>query len=82
MQEAEIYAKLTEIFNEMFMRDDIVLSPTTTAADIEGWDSFMQVDIILSIEEKFSCKFHTREIDGLENVGDLVRVVLSKRGQA
>jgi len=80
MQEAKIYATLTEIFNEIFMRDDIVLKPDTTAEDIEGWDSFMQVDIIISIEERFSCKFHTREIDGLANVGDLVRVVLSKQG--
>lgn len=81
MQEAEIYAGLTEIFNEIFLRDDIVLHAGTTASDIEGWDSFKQVEIIITVEERFSCKFHTREIDGLGNVGDLVRVVLSKWGQ-
>jgi len=81
MREAEIYAEFNEIFNEIFLRDDIVLSAATTAADIEGWDSFKQVEIIITIEEKFSCKFHTRDIDSLKNVGDLVRVVRAKGGQ-
>ena len=76
--EAEIYGDLTEIFHDVFMRDDIVLSPALTAKEVQGWDSFKQIEIIMACEEKWGIKFNTRELDSLRNVGDLVRVVAAK----
>ena len=76
--EAEIYRDLTEIFADVFMRDDIALSPALTAKDVKGWDSFKQIEIIMATEERFGMKFTTRELDSLQNVGDLVRVVAAK----
>lgn len=78
--EAEIYAALTDIFHDVFMRDDLTLRPDLTAKQVEGWDSFKQIEIILATEEKFGIKMSTRELDGLRNVGDLVRVVAGKAG--
>ena len=34
--EAEIYGNLTEIFHDVFMRDDIKLSPELTAKGVQG----------------------------------------------
>jgi acyl carrier protein len=51
-----------------------------TAADVEGWDSFKQIEILLAVEERDAIKFRTRELDGLNNVDDLVRTVLAKIG--
>jgi acyl carrier protein len=76
--EAEINSALTEIFRDVFMRDDMVLTPGLTAKDVEGWDSFKQIEIILATEARFGIKMSTRELDSLRNVGDLVRVVASK----
>jgi acyl carrier protein len=76
--EADIYAGLTEIFQDVFLRDDIVLSPDLSADDVEGWDSFKQIEIIMATEERFGVKFRTRELDGLGNVGDLARLVGEK----
>lgn len=76
--EAEIYAALTEIFRDVFVRDDLVLRPELTAKDVNGWDSFKQVEIIITIEERFGIKMTTRELDSLRNVGDLARVVAEK----
>ena len=78
--ESEIYTALTGIFHEVFLRDDIVLAPQMTAKDVDGWDSFKQIEILVSLEEKYGIKFRTKELDGLANVGDLVRTVLSKTG--
>lgn len=80
MDETEIYAALTEIFRDVFLRDDLELRPELTAKDVAGWDSFKQIDIILAIEEKYGMKFNTRELDSLHNVGDLVRVIAAKSG--
>jgi len=76
--EADVYGALTEIFHDVFMRDDLVLQAELTAKDVAGWDSFKQIEIIMDTEERFGIKMSTREIDSLQNVGDLVRVVMGK----
>jgi acyl carrier protein len=78
--EPEIYAALTEIFHDVFMRDDITLAPATSAKDVKGWDSFKQIEIILGVEERFNIKLNTRELDSLRNVGDLATVIAAKAG--
>jgi len=80
MSEAEIYAGLQEIFRDVFLSDDIELRPELSAKDVPGWDSFKQIDIILAVEEKYRIKLNTRELDNLQNVGDLVRVIAAKTG--
>jgi acyl carrier protein len=74
----EIYAKLHEIFADIFLRDDIELTATTTAADVEGWDSFRMIEIVLAVQEQFGIKLHTKELDNLKNVGDLVTIIVNK----
>jgi acyl carrier protein len=80
MSEAQIYAELGEIFSDVFLTDDIELRPELSAKDVPGWDSFKQIDIILAVEEKYRIKLNTRELDSLQNVGDLVRVITAKTG--
>ena len=78
MADADFYPALTEIFQDVFMRDEMRLSPELTAKDVPGWDSFKQIEIIIAIEERYNIKFHTRELDSLNNVGDLARTVAAK----
>jgi acyl carrier protein len=72
----EIYGALTEIFRDVFMRDDLELQPGLTAKDVPGWDSFKQIEIIMATEERFGIRMTTRDLDSLQSVGDLVRVVV------
>jgi acyl carrier protein len=76
--DAKIYEALTDIFNDVFMTDDMKLTPTLSAKDVAGWDSFKQIEIMVSIEERFGIKLNTREIDALKNVGDLADVIARK----
>lgn len=78
MREEEIYRALTNIFHDVFLREDIALKPETSAHDIAEWDSFKQVEIILAAEQYFRIRFSTREVDGLKTVSDLVSVVAAK----
>ncbi len=77
--DAEINTALTEIFRDVFMRDDMALRPDLSARDVEGWDSFKQIEIIMAAEARFGIKMTTRELDSLRNVGDLARVIASKK---
>lgn len=78
MTEPQIYEKLTTIFHDVFLRDDIVLSAELSARQVPDWDSFKQIEIIIAVESEFGIKFGTREMDGLKNVGDLVQLIAGK----
>jgi len=80
MDEPEVYETLTTIFRDVFVRDDMVLSDGLSAKDVADWDSFKQIEIIIAVEQEFRVKFRTREMDALNNVGDLVRLIADKTG--
>jgi acyl carrier protein len=76
--DSEIYNALTEIFCDVFPQDDLVLTPNLSAKDVKGWDSFKQVEIIIAAQERFGIKLHTRDLDRLQNVGDLAKAIAEK----
>lgn len=78
MTEPEILATLTEIFREVFDDDSIELTMTTTADDVERWDSFNHINILVAAESRFGIKFQTAEIEGLKDVGEFVHLIEKK----
>jgi acyl carrier protein len=80
MDEAQIYARLSEIFESVFDDDSIQLTPALTAKDVDGWDSLAHIRLMLTVERSFKVKFSTTEIGGLENVGGLVALIQTKLG--
>jgi acyl carrier protein len=75
----EIYSQLTEIFRDIFDDESVVLTPETTAADIDDWDSFNHINLIVATEQKFGIKFKTAELEDLKNVGHLVQLIATKK---
>ena len=82
MASPEIYQELRQIVCDVFMSDEIELSPETTAKDVPGWDSFKMVEIIVTVEERFGIKITSRDVDRLRNLGDLVTMISDKQGLA
>ena len=77
MDESEVYRILTEVFHDVFMRNDIVLRPDLTAIDVPGWDSFKQIEILLAAQQRFQFRLSTKEMDKLERLGDLVKLIIA-----
>jgi acyl carrier protein len=78
MEQTEIYSRLTEIFRDIFDDDTLELRPEMTAADIQEWDSFNHINLIVATEAKFGIKFQTTEIESLRNVGHFVELIGKK----
>lgn len=74
----EIYEKLTKVFREVFDDDSIVLTPETTADDIEDWDSIEHINLIAAVEDAFGMRFQMREVSGMKNVGEMVQIIKSR----
>ena len=70
----DIYARLTPIFRDVFDSDSIVVTPALSAKDVEEWDSLGHVRLIVAIESDLGIRFDAAEINGLKNVGELVKV--------
>jgi acyl carrier protein len=80
MTEKEILLGLTQVFRDVFDDDHIVLTPETTAADIEGWDSQAHVNLIVAAEVRFGVRFRTAELESLHNVGQFAQLILARSG--
>jgi acyl carrier protein len=78
MDESDIYARLTEIFEEVFDDDSITATPALSAKDVDGWDSLSHIRLMLTVERAFKVKFSTSEIGKMETVGDLVALIKAR----
>ena len=50
------------MFREVFRDPGLVICRATTAMDIQGWDSFRHLNLIVAIEAEFDVSFTTREL--------------------
>lgn len=78
MTREEVLSKVNEIFVDAFDKEDLVIGFQTTANDVEGWDSLMQMNLIEMIEDEFGMRFDMDEVVGMENVGVMVDIILSR----
>lgn len=78
MNQQQIYAKLTEVFRDVFDDEDVVPTAETTAADVDGWDSLTHIRLILTVEKAFGIKFSASEVAGMKNVGEFVHLIESR----
>ncbi len=75
-----IYEKLSEILRDQFDDDDIAARPELTADDVDGWDSFAHIRLMLAVEKSFGVTFSASQISSLNNVGDLANLIAAKTG--
>jgi acyl carrier protein len=78
METAEIYRKLTTVFEDVFGDDSIVVRPDLSAGDLDDWDSLTHIRLMLTVEKTFNVKFSAAEIAKLQNVGGLAELIRSK----
>lgn len=77
MDEPQIYARLAEIFQDVF-DDPITVTADLSAKDVDGWDSLTHIRLMLTVEKAFKIKFSVPAIGKLENVGDLVMLIKAR----
>jgi acyl carrier protein len=78
MDEPQIYARLSEVFQDVFDDDSIEVTPSLAAKDVDGWDSITHIRLMLTVEKAFKVKFSTSEVGKLANVGDLVALIKTR----
>lgn len=75
MNREEVYARLKEVFLDVF-DNEVALTDATTAADVPGWDSLSHITLIATIEDEFDIKFAMKDVVHMKNVGELVDKII------
>lgn len=75
MTRQEILDAIQAIFRNELGDQSIEITESSSANNIEQWDSVNNLIIISSIEEKFNISFPIEIIFSAENVGDLVKYI-------
>lgn len=78
MTSEQLISELNVLFEEIIDEGTVSLTPSTTAKEVEGWDSLNHIQIIAAIERKYGFRFTLIEIQSFKNVGEMVDSILSK----
>jgi acyl carrier protein len=72
MDRSEILKTVQGIFRDILDDEEIILEDTTSADDVEGWDSLTHIQLIVATEKQFKIKFTSKEILSWRNVGEML----------
>jgi len=76
----ELLNKLQPIFKATFKKENLVITDTTSAEDIDTWDSLSHVLLLNEIEKSFNIEFELDELISFKTVGDIVKSIAAKNG--
>ena len=74
----EIFDRLNAVFREVFDDDRILVTPNTTAADIDDWDSLNHITLISAVEDEFRVRFTMGEVSTMKNVGEMASLIAAR----
>ena len=78
MTREEVMSKVQDIFRDIFDDDSLIITDSTNSNDIEDWDSFEHIALVVSMEKEFNMSFDIKEVNKLENVGGMIDLIMSK----
>ena len=74
----KIYERINTVFRDFFDDDDIEVDASTTADDIDDWDSLSHITLMSAVEEEFGVRFTMGEVSGMKNVGEMTEIIKAR----
>ncbi len=78
MNRSEAIKRLNAVFCDVFDDDSIKIADTTSAADIDDWDSLEHINLISAVEDEFGMRFKMKEVSGMKNVGEMLDLICER----
>jgi acyl carrier protein len=82
ISDSSIVDVITETFRDMFDDPTFTATPDLSRQDEPRWDSMNHLNLFFALEAKFGIKFGVAEIEAVQHVSDLIKLVQEKTGAA
>lgn len=79
MERTEILSKIQELLVEIIDNEEIVIDESSSPSTVEDWDSLTHFNMIMELQKEFGIKFGAAEIQGWQNVGDIISSIRAKQ---
>lgn len=76
MTREEVFERLNNVFREVLDDESIELKEETVADDVDGWDSFEHINIVVAVEEEFNFKIPMGKVVTMKNVGEMADIIM------
>jgi acyl carrier protein len=74
----EILAQVRDIIAEVLDQPGLTIDRDTIAEDVQDWDSFNHINIVVAVQAHFGIKIHTAEVEEVRKVSELVDLIERK----
>ena len=81
MTRNELLEAVAEILRDIFDDDTLEVTESTCSDDVEDWDSLEQINILVTIQDRFGIQFSLDDVSDLKDVGDTLDLIESKLRQ-
>jgi len=78
MSDIEILERLQVIFDDLFEESRPTVTMSLSAHDVDGWDSLMNIQLMVAAEKHFGISISAIDIESLQTVADLARMIRNK----
>lgn len=68
------------IFDDLFQDSRPTVTFELSAHDVDEWDSLMNVQLMVAAEQNFGISISAVDVENLQTVADLVRMIRAKLG--
>ena len=76
-----ISERLKQVILKELDIEDVVLTDSTLASEVPGWDSLNHAKVLCAVEQEFGLHFKTLEMLRLKNLGDLQALIDKNSGR-
>ena len=74
----ELLAKIRTTLADLLDNNDLQLSESSVADEVDDWDSINHVRLLIDLERQLGFRFRADEAGGLKNVGELIDLIQAK----
>lgn len=78
MDRNELLTQINTIFKDILDDEEVVVNETSTANDVDDWDSLTHIQLVVAIEKHFKIRFTSKEIQSWKNVGEMLTSIQNK----
>jgi acyl carrier protein len=80
MSDQDFAAIISTTAQQVFRQPSIPFNPGLVFRDIPGFDSILAIQYILAIESALDITLNEDEVDNMHTMGDLMTLVMAKKG--